>query len=280
MASVRRAFELLDEMPEVKEDPHPRRLTRAAGAFELRHVGFGYAGHVVLRDVSFRAEPGARLGIVGPTGAGKTTLVSLLSRFYDPNEGQILLDGEDIRRYRLADLRAQFGLVLQDPVLFSTTIRENIAYGRPQATFDEIVAAARVANAHAFIASLPDGYDTVVGERGMTLSGGEKQRLSIARAFLKDAPILILDEPTSALDARTEALLLDALGRLMTGRTTLVIAHRLSTLHFVDRILVVDGGVVVEDGRHADLVARDGVYAHLYRHQASAAFVEEALKNG
>ena len=265
MASVRRAFELLDETPDVKEDPNPRPLARARGAFELRHVGFRYAGHQVLRDISFRLEAGTRIGIVGTTGAGKTTLASLLTRFYDASEGEILLDGVDIRRYRLADVRAQFAVVLQDPVLFSTTIAENIGYGRIGARVEEIVAAARAANAHDFITRLPDGYDTVVGERGMTLSGGEKQRLSIARAFLKDAPILILDEPTSALDAGTEAALLDALDQLMTGRTTLIIAHRLSTLRAVDRILVIDGGTVIEDGPHAELVARGGAYARAAR---------------
>jgi ATP-binding cassette, subfamily B, bacterial len=247
MASVRRAFELLDETPEVKEAENARPLPRARGSFELRHVGFRYAGHRVLRDVSFHVDAGTRIGIVGTTGAGKTTLASLLTRFYDPTEGEIVLDGVDIRQYRLADLRAQFAVVLQDPVLFSTTIRENIAYGRPGARFEDIEAAARAASADEFITRLPDGYDTVVGERGMTLSGGEKQRLSIARAFLKDAPILILDEPTSALDTRTETTVLDALDQLMVGRTTVIIAHRPSTLRAVDRIVVIDGGVVVEN---------------------------------
>jgi ABC-type multidrug transport system fused ATPase/permease subunit len=193
--------------------------------------------------------------------------VSLLFRFYDPSAGQILLDGVDVRQYRLTDLRNQFAIVLQEPVLFSTTISENIGYGRPDASFAEIVAAARAANAHGFISGLPDGYDTVLGERGMTLSGGEKQRLSIARAFLKDAPVLILDEPTSALDAGTETLIVDALERLTAGRTTLIIAHRFSTMRGVDHILVLDRGEIVEAGQRAELMAAGGLYARLYRQQ-------------
>jgi ATP-binding cassette subfamily B protein len=270
MAGVRRALELLDQVPEVKERPHARPLTRATGAVEFRHVTFGYGAHPVLRDVSFSVRPGTRVGIVGPTGAGKTTLVSLLTRFYDPTGGEILLDGIDIRDYRLADLRRQFAIVLQDPVLFSTTIRENIAYGRPEAAFDEVRSAARAANADEFIAALPEGYDTLVGERGMTLSGGEKQRLAIARAFLKDAPILILDEPTSALDARTEALVVDALRRLMRGRTTFTIAHRLSTIRHADWLLVLEHGRIAEAGPPAELLARDGLYARLHRQQAES----------
>jgi ATP-binding cassette subfamily B protein len=267
LAIVRRAFELLDHVPDVAEQPRARTLRRAAGDMEFRGVRFAYDREVVLRNMSLRIEPGAHLGVIGPTGAGKTSLVNLLARFYDPTDGQILLDGVDLRQYRLADLRNQFAIVLQEPVLFSTTIRENISYGRPEASFDEIVAAARAASAHGFITSLPDGYDTVVGERGMTLSGGEKQRLSIARAFLKDAPILILDEPTSAVDAETEVLLVDALRRLMAGRTTLIIAHRLSTVRELDRILVLDRGEIVESGRHAELLAAGGLYARLYRQQ-------------
>ena len=267
LASVRRAFELLDELPDVTERPAARPVGRAAGALEFRAVSFTYDREAVLRKLSFRVEPGTRMGIVGPTGAGKTTLVSLLFRFYDPTEGEVILDGFDIRDYRLADLRNQFAVVLQDPVLFSTTIRENIGYGRPEASAADIVAAARAANAHDFITHLPDGYDTVLGERGMTLSGGEKQRLSIARAFLKDAPVLILDEPTSSLDAATETLIVEALERLTRGRTTLIIAHRLSTLRDVDRILVLDHGQMVESGRPAELIAADGLFARLYRQQ-------------
>jgi ATP-binding cassette, subfamily B, bacterial len=267
LASVRRAFDLLDEVPDVIEQPRARSLPRAVGAVEFQDVSFTYDRDVVLRGVSLRVEAGTRVGIVGPTGAGKTTLVSLLFRFYDPTAGCVLLDGVDVRQYRLFDLRNQFAVVLQEPVLFSTTIRENIAYGRPEASSPDIMAAARAANAHDFISRLPDGYDTVLGERGMTLSGGEKQRLSIARAFLKDAPILILDEPSSALDAGTERLVVEALERLTAGRTTLIIAHRHSTIRGVDRIVVLDRGEIVETGRQADLLAAGGLYARLYRQQ-------------
>jgi ATP-binding cassette subfamily B protein len=203
----------------------------------------------VLDDVWFRVEPGSFVGLVGATGAGKTTLVSLLTRFYDPTAGQIRLDGEDLRNYRIADLRNQFAIVLQEPVLFSTSIAENIAYGRPRANPDAIVEAARAANAHDFIAALPDGYDTQVGERGMLLSGGERQRVSLARAFLRDAPILIMDEPTSAVDVATEKAIIEAVGRLAEGRTTLLITHRPSVQLRCERILHVDGGKVVAGDR-------------------------------
>jgi ATP-binding cassette subfamily B protein len=210
---------------------------------EFRGVGFAYdAQNLILDDVSFAIQAGTRLGIAGRTGAGKTTLVSLLMRFYDPSAGQILLDGVDLRDYKLADLRRQFAIVLQEPVLFSTSIAENIAYGRPGASFQDIAAAARVANAHDFISALPDGYDTLVGERGMRLSGGERQRIALARAFLKDAPILILDEPTSAIDTATEAMIIEAMQRVMAGRTTLMIAHRLSTLDVCDARIVIEHG--------------------------------------
>jgi ATP-binding cassette subfamily B protein len=247
VASIKRAFELLDEVPDVAERPHARPLKRAAGAIEFRDVGFAYDGeNLVLDGVSFAIEAGTRLGIAGRTGAGKSTLMSLLMRFYDPSQGQILLDGVDLRDYRLAELRNQFAIVMQDPVLFSTSIAENIAYGRPGASFQDIVTAAKVANAHDFIIALPDGYDTLVGERGLRLSGGERQRISLARAFLKDAPILILDEPTSAIDVVTEALIMEAMQRVMAGRTTLMIAHRLSTLEVCDARLVIEHGHLVE----------------------------------
>ena len=247
VASMRRAFELLDEVPDVAERPHARPLKRAAGAIEFRRVGFAYdSQNLVLDEVSFAIQAGTRLGIAGRTGAGKSTLMSLLMRFYDPSTGQIFLDGVDLRDYKLAELRNQFAIVLQEPVLFSTSIAENIAYGRPGASFQDIVAAAKVANAHDFIVTLPDGYDTLVGERGMRLSGGERQRIALARAFLKDAPILILDEPTSAIDVATEALIMEAMQRVMTGRTTLMIAHRLSTLDICDARLVIEHGRLVE----------------------------------
>ena len=246
LASAERAFSLLGELPEVIERPNARPLARASGAVSFRGVSFSYEKDLpVLQDISFEVAPGSRVGIAGRTGAGKTTLASLLMRFYDPTAGQILLDGADLREYKLADLRNQFAMVLQDSVLFSATIAENIAYARPEATQEEIEEAAKAANAHEFILSLPEGYQTLVGERGMRLSGGERQRISLARAFLKDAPILILDEPTSSVDLRTEAAILEAMERLMRGRTTITIAHRLSTLENCDLRLEIEGGQLV-----------------------------------
>jgi len=231
LASAERVYALLDQDPDLPQRSDARPLTRARGAVTFEGVSFAYTPRQpVLTGISFAVPPGARLGIAGTTGAGKTTLVSLLTRFYDPTAGRILLDGTDLRNYRLEDLREQFAVVLQEPVLFSTSIAENIAYARPGAGRAEIMAAAAAAHADRFVRELPDGYETQVGERGMRLSGGERQRIALARAFLKDAPILILDEPTSSVDVRTETAIMDAMDRLMEGRTTFMIAHRLSTL--------------------------------------------------
>ena len=247
LASAERAFALLDERPDVPERLHARPLVRAAGAVEFQHVSFAYnSDRRVLHDVSFAVPAGARVAIVGTTGAGKTTLVGLLTRFYDPTAGAILLDGTDLRDYRLADLRDQFAIVLQEPVLFSTSIGENIAYGRPGASDLDIVRAAKAAGAYDFIASLPHGYATPVGERGIQLSGGERQRVALARAFLKDAPLLILDEPTSSVDVKTEAVILEAMDRLMQGRTAFLITHRLSALATCDARLQLEQGRLVE----------------------------------
>ncbi len=246
LAGAERAFALLDDAPDVVERPNARPLGRARGGIEFEGVSFGYApDRLVLRDVAFAAPAASRVGIAGPTGAGKSTLVGLLLRLHDPTAGRILLDGRDLREYRLADLRRQYAMVLQDSVLFSTTVGENIAYARPDAGAEEVVAAAKAANAHDFIRRLPHGYDTPVGERGMTLSGGERQRIALARAFLRDAPILILDEPTSAVDLQAEALIMEAIERLVRDRTTFIVAHRLSTLAGCDLRLEVDGGRLV-----------------------------------
>jgi ATP-binding cassette subfamily B protein len=243
LASTERVFALLDEEPDVKESLRARPLRRARGEITFEGVSFAYdRRRPVLDDLSFSVRSGARVGIAGATGAGKTTLVSLLNRFYDPTRGRILLDGTDLRDYRLADVRKQFAIVLQEPLLFSTSIGENIAYARPEASFDEIVAAATAAGAHDFIAAFPNGYDTRVGERGTRLSGGERQRVALARAFLKDAPVLILDEPTSSVDVGTEATIMEAMYRLMEGRTTFMIAHRLGTLQGCDERIELAGG--------------------------------------
>jgi ATP-binding cassette, subfamily B, bacterial len=246
-ASLERAFMLLDQAPEIAEASNALPLKRAEGVFEFRDVCFRYpeSGHG-LQNVSFYVPAGARVGIVGSTGAGKTTLLNLLMRFYDPTSGQVLLDGKDLREYRIADLRRQFSVVLQEPVLFAASIAENIAYGKPNARDEEIVQAAQAASSHEFICNLPEGYETRPGERGVLLSGGERQRISLARAFLRDSPVLILDEPTSSIDGKTEAKILRATEELMRGRTTFMIAHRLNTLNNCDLILVLEQGRLVE----------------------------------
>jgi len=241
--SAERTFVLMDQERDVPERPDARAIHRAVGAVSLRDVSFGYPqGGRVLDDVSITIEPGDRVGIMGATGAGKTTLVSLLMRFYDPTSGSIALDGVDLRDFKLADLRDQFAIVLQDPILFSTSIAENIAYARPSASADDIVRAATLANAHEFVSRFPEGYHKLVGERGMALSGGERQRIALARAFLKDAPMLILDEPTSSVDVATESAIVEAMDALMKGRTTFMIAHRRSTLRNCNVRLLLERG--------------------------------------
>jgi ATP-binding cassette subfamily B protein len=261
LVGAERAFAVVDEVPDVNERPDARAMARATGAIEFRGVGFGYSpDHRVLHDISFRVPAGARVGIAGPTGAGKTTLLTLMTRFYDPASGEILLDDTDLREVKLADLRNQFAIVHQDPVLFSTSVSENILYARPGASQADVEAAARAANAHDFIVKLPNGYDTLVGERGMRLSGGERQRVALARAFLKDAPVLLLDEPTSSVDVKTEGVIMEALDRLMRGRTTFMIAHRLGTLEHCDVVFdLVDGRLTIQrsgvDGRSHELTS-------------------------
>jgi ABC-type multidrug transport system fused ATPase/permease subunit len=238
------------------------------GLIEFEHVSFGYdPACPVLRDVSFTIKPGQLVGFVGPTGSGKSTVVSLIPRFYDGDSGSIKIDGVDVRDYKLHELRKHIGFVLQETVLFRGTIRENIAYGHPRATEDEIVQAAKLANAHEFISRMPNGYDSAVGERGLTLSGGQRQRIGIARAIIRDNPILILDEPTAALDTESEQLVVEALERLMKGRTVITIAHRLSTIRDADDIIVLKDGVIAENGTHQQLLSLGGVYAGLHRIQ-------------
>ncbi len=262
------SLDLLDTEPEVKEKPDAIELGRARGRVSADGVSFTYRGRkATLSDISFDARPGERVAIVGHTGAGKSTLMSLLIRFYDPHAGQIKIDGVDLRDLKLDSLRDQISVVLQEPLLFSGTIEDNIRYGKLEASEEEVRGAARAANAHDFISGLPHGYGTVIGERGAQISGGERQRICVARAFLKDAPILILDEPTSSIDSKTERVILDALDDLMVGRTSFMIAHRLSTVRHVDQILVVDDGRIVERGTHEELVLHGGIYGQLYEAQ-------------
>jgi ATP-binding cassette, subfamily B, bacterial len=277
LANTERTFELLDQAPAIVERENAVPLDRARGNLVLRDVCFTYDSiQPVLRDISFEVPAGRRIGIAGRTGAGKTTLLSLLIRFYDPTRGQILLDDVDLRDYKLRDLREQFAMVLQEPVLLSTTIADNIAYGRPQASMEQIIKAAQAANAHEFIIGLPDGYDTLVGERGMRLSGGERQRVALARAFLKDAPILILDEPTSSVDLETEAAIVESTYRLMEGRTSFMIAHRLSTLARADQIIALHGGQIAEIGGPHELLASEGHYERYFE----SAFGRDAAAAG
>lgn len=275
-ANANRVTEILDTEVLVKDAPNARDIS-LRGDVRYENVSFSYETSLpTLKNVSFEAKAGEVVALVGPSGAGKTTLANLLARFHDPSSGRVTIDGVDIRDIRLRSLREQIAMVLQEPFLFPITIAENIAFGKTDASREEIIEAAKAANAHDFIGRLPHGYDTVIGERGATLSGGEKQRLSIARAFLKDAPILILDEPTSALDAGAEHLLLGALDRLMKNRTTFIIAHRLSTIRNANLIIALNRGEVAERGRHPELMARNGLYAKLYRQQMEIAWREHA----
>jgi len=264
-AGAKRCFEVLDREDDVVDSPNAVAIESAKGAIGFHNVSFGYAqDRQVLHAVDLRIEPNQMIAIVGGTGAGKSTLLSLVPRFYDPTSGSVTLDARDVREIKKKSLRAQIGIVLQDTLLFSTTIRENIAYGRPEATDDEIIDAAKRAQADEFIQQLPNGYGSTVGERGGQLSVGQRQRIGIARAFLKNAPVLLLDEPTSALDPATEAAIMETIKELMRGRTTLIATHRLATIHDVDRIVVIERGRIVEQGRGTELLARGGVYAKLF----------------
>ena len=264
-AGAKRCFEVLDRQDDVMDSPNAIAIDSAKGAIAFQSVSFAYAtDRPVLHNVDLAIEPNQMIAIVGGTGAGKSTLLSLVPRFYDPTSGFVTLDQRDVREIQKKSLRAQIGIVLQDTLLFSTTVRENIAYGRPDASEDEIIDAAKRAQADEFIRQMPNGYASTVGERGQQLSVGQRQRIGIARAFLKNAPILLLDEPTSALDPATEAAIMETIKELMRGRTTLIATHRLATIHDVDRIVVIERGKIVEQGSGPELLARAGVYAKLY----------------
>jgi len=271
-ASADRIFEILDAKSDIVEKPDAIELPSVKGDVKFEKVTFRYfgGGQPVLKDVTFEARSGERIALLGATGSGKSTIINLLPRFYDPSEGRITIDDNDLRDLKLDSLRKQIGIVLQETTLFSGTIRDNIAFGRPDAQDREIIDAAKAAQAHDFIMSFPDGYQTHVGERGATLSGGQKQRVAIARALLLDPRILILDDSTSSVDLGTEALIQTALDKLMEGRTSFVIAQRISTVVTADKILVLDKGEVVAQGRHADLMENEPIYAEIYNSQILA----------
>jgi len=279
MASAERIFELLDEQEEVPEAADAKVIEHPEGAVEFEHVKFGYSpDNILMGDMNIDVQPGQMIAIVGPTGAGKTTLVNLLMRFYDVNSGRILVDGVDIREIKRGALRRMFGMVLQDTWLFNGTIHDNIAYGREGATEEEIIRAAKAANANHFIRTLPGGYNTVLNEDATNISQGQKQLLTIARAFLADPEILILDEATSSVDTRTEMQIQKAMTELMKGRTSFVIAHRLSTIRDAELILVMNHGTIVEKGTHEELLAKNGFYADLYNSQFTGrTLLEEAV---
>jgi subfamily B ATP-binding cassette protein MsbA len=263
-----RIRETLDARNDVSDEPRARRVPRVRGLIEFEHVTFGYdPARPIFRDLNLRIEPGQVAALVGPTGAGKSSIISLIPRFYDPTAGAVKLDGLNVKRFQLKSLREQVSFVLQETVLFHAPVWQNIAYGKPGASREEILKAAELANASEFIDKMPEGYDTIVGERGVTLSGGQRQRIAIARAVIRNTPILILDEPTSGLDAESEKLVFEALDRLMEGRTSIVIAHRLSTIRRADSIFVICDGCVAESGRHDELRAANGIYARLYETQ-------------
>jgi ATP-binding cassette subfamily B protein len=274
-SAAKRIFDILDHVSSVPEPTNPLPMGKVQGRIEVRDVGFRYGNRQVNSGINLNIAPGEMIGLVGHSGSGKSTLVNLICRFYDVSEGAILVDGVDIRSYAISDFRQNIGLVLQEPFLFFGTIAENIAYGKPDATRSEIIAAARAAHAHEFILRLPQGYDSMVGERGQGLSGGERQRISIARALLIDPCILILDEATSSVDSETEKEIQKALENLVQGRTTIAIAHRLSTLHRADRLVVLDRGKVVEEGTHDALMAQEGAYYNLYQAQARNQLMED-----
>src|SRR5438552_3692624 len=264
-AGAKRCFEVLDSQDDVRDSPNAVDISSAKGAIAFHMANFGYAeSRIVLRDINLSIAPNQIVGLVGGTGAGKSTLLSLVPRFYDPSTGSVMLDGRDVREITKKSLRAQIAIVLQDTLLFSTTVRENIGYGRPDATEEEIIEAARRAQADEFIRQMPQGYDSLVGERGGHLSVGQRQRIGIARAFLKNAPILLLDEPTSALDPATESAIMETIKELMRGRTTLIATHRLATIHNLDQIIVLEHGRIIEQGRGPELLTRGGIYAKLY----------------